>query len=280
MHRRDFLELSASLAAFAAVPAARAASGSAKPGMITGIALSRDCAAVCNSLEAMAGPAKAALSNRLDIVSLGDIIPSGAARLTALLDSKDDKRHALALGYLIGRAISRDWAPADAPAECATYQDAHILRELSTAPRNVSAQSMEKLLYTISRRLMVGIHTFEPDAEDVENWIVRLVDWDERTNAMHREYAVAFAAPDRSKLKRYVESVSLFDQQDSLIAAAAQLRRGAQISAAEMDAAMRAKGTSLYGKALRAAVSDLSSASEYMAGRMDGAQLRKALALS
>lgn len=275
MHRRDFLQLSAGLAAFAAAPAPGATSGSNGPGMLTGIALAHDCAAVCIAYDAVAPAVKQALSKRLEIVALGNVIPSGARRLPAMLESKEERRQALALGFVIHRAAERTWPAASNTAEAGIYQDAHLLRQ---AIPNTS-MPMKALLEDTGRRLMIGIHTFEPDAEDVENWIARLIDWDERTHRMYSEYAAAYSSPDSGKLKRYVEAVNFYDASDPLIAMAPELRRGDRVAEPDLQAAMSAPPKSVYGKALRESCKHVIAASDFVAGKSGADALRSALSL-
>lgn len=124
-------------------------------------------------------------------------------------------------------------------------QDARILRELAAREGLVGTASEAdavSFFEAISRRVMIGIHTYIPDEKDVEGWMERLIRLHDEMHAYWRELAVAYG-------KARPGADAFYDPGDAPIRAAA----AARVAPATMPTPKSAYGRLLIemGKASR-----------------------------
>ena len=133
---------------------------------------------------------------------------------------------------------------------------------------------LEDLFNLIGARLVIGLHTFAPDGQDVNGWMRRLVAWQRAYKELFHHYAEVYRAPAPDKLRRFVAETNFYNREDALIRLARSMQRGAIAPRPDVDAALEAAGSqSHYARALRQGQMYLRAASAYM----DGAIARPAL---
>jgi hypothetical protein len=154
------------------------------------------------------------------------------------------------------------------------YRDVEVLRELHAAspeakPPGSDPQAASELLLCIARRLMIGLHTFEPDAEDIDGWLERLVRWHNDLEALYTALGRAYAAPDAAPRRRFVTDPRFYDRRDALIRIARSLDHGAMAKPRDLQNASHGPAQrSLYGAALADGLRRLAGASAFLAGAM------------
>lgn len=125
--------------------------------------------------------------------------------------------------------------------------DARLLRELALreglAPdADVAAEDIAGLLDTLSRRVLIAIHTYIPDDAEVEGWMERLIALHEAAKAYWAGLGGAFRAARAGQDGR-------FDGGEPWIRAAAALRHG-PLDAAAVGRALAGEPRSAYARAL------------------------------
>ncbi|TBL69695.1 hypothetical protein [Paenibacillus thalictri] len=206
---------------------------------------------------------------------------------------------AFALGWICYRAAERALAPVSE--EAAMYRDAYVFHRLyvnndSTpdayrtadyergmerlpAAAAVGSKETAEFFAALQQRFFIEMHTFVPDVEDIEGWFDRLhVSLDDWSAGMER-FAEALMNPDLEKAREYVAGSSFYDDGDVLIQAAARLRRGEQLSVAELEAALAAEPASEYARAVKAGLTGLLNASAFFSGRLDREAFQELLAV-
>ena len=165
----------------------------------------------------------------------------------ALLQSSPPDDDAAAIAIRAGRAALEAYQPLEAStAEARIRQDVRLLRELA-AREGASAETppcpqVADLFETFGRRVLIAIHTYIPDADDVEGWMERLIGLHEAAHAYWQKLAEAYLAPTS-------RNDQWFDASEPIVRAAAALHQGPLDSAA-IARAISAPPRSAYARAL------------------------------
>ncbi len=267
--RRELLKLSALATASTLLPVAvfGTAGATSGDGMSPGTGLTRiaacdDCLRIALVSEGFPGDLARVLVRNWDVARIGSVLQD-TSRLTALLKTPatpaTEKQLAFALGALAHLGVSQQLYPGETGFnERMVYHDAALLRHFSGGTINASSEDVVDLLATIDSRTHIRIHTFQPDVEQVDDWILRLVTWNEGKSELRQRYAQAIAAPDAAKMRKYVDDENFYDPKDEIIQLAAALRRGDAESSIDIKSASSdAKAQSLYARALAAGYGNL-----------------------
>lgn len=233
--------------------------------------------------------------------------------LTVLRDDPDSGRAgtraaeklAFVLGWLSHRAADRQMKPVfrefdpdrtESPSDCSIYHDVFVFREVfgsgagepySTAMFDpaleshpgasaVDAAAVEDLFRVMWQRMLLAMHTFKPDGENIDAWLDNVIGRRQRLTVDIRRYAEAFYRPDPSKVDRFIVRPNFYDREEPLIALARALQRGDRpvMTVAE---ALAVPARSRYGLALHRACRYLHAASEYFTYQTDEPDLRERL---
>jgi len=148
---------------------------------------------------------------------------------------------------------------------CRLYWDIAVLRAsmpgAPAIPSSLSEADAYSFFEALHRSLSIGIHTLEPDAEDIEGWILRIVDWDEQREGISAQYAKVLAAQDDHLWKRYVDATDFYRAGDPLVQVGLAARKGRATGQEVAAAVARASGACLYANGLRAAMQAAGTAS-------------------
>lgn len=233
IERREFIRLSAALAFSGAGKGAVADDPFA--GRISRIAFLDDAASLAVVTgKVPAATARAILSNRCLFLG-GGALNAGAAQ----------PQQALAL------AASREAAAAYSSIEPASakdklQRDARILRELASRAGagggQLTASDVASLFDALNRRVLIGIHTYIPDENDVAGWMERLI-------RLHDSARIYFDQLAEAYLGARAARDAFYDADDPLVRAAASADYG-PLNQAGVQAALTARPKSAYAAAL------------------------------
>lgn len=233
--------------------------------------------------------------------------------LTALRDDPDSGRVgtraaeklAFVLGWLSHRAADRQMKPvfrefdpdcALSPSDCSIYHDIFVYREVfgsgagepySTAmfepameshpgASAVDVATLESLFRVMWQRMLLAMHTFKPDGENIDAWLDNVIGRHQRLTVDIRRYAEAFHSPDPAKVDRFIVQPNFYDREEPLIVLARALQRGERPNTTVADA-LAVPAQSRYGLALHRACRYLHAASEYFRRQTDESDLRARL---
>lgn len=141
-------------------------------------------------------------------------------------------------------------------------------------------QELASLFTALGQRLLVRLHTFEPDAEDVDNWLARLIAWKEQQQRLFLRYAKVCHSPEPDKVRQFVTQMNFFDCSDPLIRIARSLRRGSLPLASQVEPALEAaSGQSQYAQAIQRGYTHLQAVGKFFAGILDLTKLKLQLGL-
>lgn len=240
--RRSFLY--SSLALPAAAPPGSASPPQELAGNLARLVFLDDVATLAAVSQRMPRATSAAIAGRRELFMGG-----------ALLDPASVPDEQTALAVRAGRAARRAYEPLH-PADQAQrlHWDARLLRELALreglAPdADAAAEDIAGLFDTLSRRVLIAIHTYIPDDADVEGWMERLIVLHEAARTYWAELANAFRAARAGQDAR-------FDGSEPWIRAAAALRQG-PLDAAALAKALAGEPRSAYARALARAHADI-----------------------
>ncbi len=277
--RRELLKLSAFATASTLLPVAMfgtaaAASGyGTSPGTgLTRVSACDDCLRLALVSKGIPGDFARVLVRNWDVARIGSVLQD-TSRLTALLKTPatpaTEKKLAFALGALAHLGVSQQLYPGESSLnERMIYHDAALLRHFSGGTINASSEDIVDLLATIDSRTYIRIHTFQPDVEYVDDWILRIVAWNEGKAEFRERYAQVIAVPDAAKVRKYIEDENFYDPKDKIIRLATALRRGDAESATNIVEAHRdAKSQSLYARALAAGYGNLLTGADIYNGK-------------
>ena len=210
--------------------------------------------------EALAGSlARLIFLDDLASLSIGSLrVPGAVARAiaskrelylsAALLEAGPSAPPAVALAIRAGQAALQAYQPLEPSTAIDRLRwDARLLRELAarealtptTRPRSAD---LVDLCETLSRRVLITIHTYIPDQHDPEGWMERLIGLHQAAHAYWKALAEAY-------LKSSPAADEQFDASDPIIRAAAALHHG-PLDAAAVAKALSAKPRCAYGRAL------------------------------
>jgi hypothetical protein len=315
VRRREFLMLSAFAGAgltFELFPAQAAFAGAGaaeqrafsfgEAESLTPLAVADDCIGLAAAATSLAAPLRHSLTVKTAVVHVSGLLSDGRRHVVPLLaecrerwaarragDFTEEKL-ALAAGWLIHKATRETFQPlfkklGDEPtvSECRLYHDVTLLGELrgeQGGQRAVSRQDLSDLFRAMSQRLMIRLHTFEPDEEDADGWLGRLFAWRARQQALFGRLAEIYHSPDAAKERRYVGAVNFYNREDALIRAARAMRRGALPATGGIEAAAQASASqSLYARALARGWGYQQTVGDFLERRIDEAQLKSRLSL-
>ena len=279
--RRELLKMSALATASTLLPVAMfgTAGATLNAAASSGTGLTRvsacdDCLRLALVSKGIPGDFGQVLVRNWDVARIGNVLQD-TSRLTALLKTPatpaTEKQLAFALGALAHLGVSQQLYPGKHSLnERMIYHDAALLRHFSGGTINASSEDIVDLLATIDSRTYIRIHTFQPDVEQVDDWILRIVAWNEGKAEFRRRYAQAIAAPDAAKVRKYIEDENFYDPNDEIIQLAAALRRGDAESSIDIGTAHSdAKSQSLYARALAAGYGNLLAGADIYNGKSD-----------
>lgn len=243
MDRREFLEMAALGSAAAMAAASCSSIPQSQPtlefepqfsGEILRLAVIKDATVLASqdqTLPAPMGRALKGLPGLTNILGMGILFPAGATVIAFLAKARrswfdfapgDDRRVAIATGYLLHRAVESRLREAMLAAgiratesEAAKLQqDAAVIRSLLDNPPQTQAEA-EVLLSILDRQLRIQIHTLRPDGADEGAWVMRLLAWDAAQEALFKRLAAAIVEPDAAGYSRYVEALNLLPRDRS-----------------------------------------------------------------
>ena len=164
----------------------------------------------------------------------------------------------------------------------AVYHDVTLLHALAqgepVAPSGAtpSVDDLTQLFQLMYLRTYMRMHTIDPDFDDVEAWILRVVRLNSDLEALTRRYAEAYLQPDAAKLSRYVETPNFYEASDPLLQLARSLHQGHAASVTDLEEALAASpGRCQYAQALGHAYRVLESVSAFHEGRLNEVKLQK-----
>ncbi len=197
---------------------------------------------------------------------------------------------AFAAGWLAHRAAHA--AIYDGPREDAgiddraLYHDVTLLHAMHQSEpvepfgATASVDALAQLLQMMYLRTYMRMHTIDPDFDDVEDWILRLVRRSRDLESLTQRYAAAYLQPEAAKLRRYVEVPNFYDASDPLIQLARSLHQGITESTVDLEEAVAASSAqSQYARALGHAYQALASVSAFHEGNLGEAELQTTLRL-
>ena len=193
----------------------------------------------------------------------------------------------LAAGWLAHHS-AHDALYGDAPPEGiddrALYHDVTLLHALHDsepvppADPSASVDELARLLQMMYLRTYIRMHTIDPDFDEVEPWILRLVAWHRDLEPLTRRYARAYLQPDPALVRRYVEEPGFYNPDDLLIRLARTLHQG--IANGPVDVAQAASSSaeqSRYARALGRAYRTIKAVGDFHAGHLHRADLERHL---
>lgn len=198
------------------------------------------------------------------------------------------QRLAVAASWLSHQGIHSTLGDGDVSVERIFYRDAAVLRALyASDPRPAGAASvpaaapadLADLLRASHQRTFIRMHTLDPDPDDLDGWVVRLVRWHREIEPVAERYAEAYLRPDPDRLRRHVAAPNFYDHSDGLIRLARALHQGRPVSADALGPALQeAPSQSLYARSLARALHRLEAVSGFFGRDIDASTFRDRLA--
>ena len=140
---------------------------------------------------------------------------------------------------------------------------------------------MTGLLAAVDGRTYIRLHTLQPDAEEVHNWIPKVTAWQKDKLALWKRYSQAYGAPDPEMTLRYVTKERFYDRNDPILRLAAALRRGDAESTIDLEQAHEAAATqSLFAQTLARGLGNLRTAADFFERRTDDKAFRARIEIS
>lgn len=235
--RRQFLQSAAAIPALARSATAAAQGG--MEGSLARLIFLEDAASLAAHSLAVPGRVAHAVSRQREVYFASAVLQSAP------------ERPAAETAVRAGQAAAGAYAAIEPGSAAERLQwDARLLRELAAregpARREPSKQEIADLFDVLSRRVLIAIHTYIPDEEDVEGWMVRLI----RLHEAMESYWNALAA---ACLREAARADERYDRSDAVIRAASALHRG-PLDPGAAARALEARPHSAYGRALQEAV--------------------------
>lgn len=222
---------------------------------------------------------------------------------------KLDFKLAFVLGWLCHRAADRQMKPVfrqhepesnEFPTDCSIYHDAFIFNEyylkedkkspfrypMATfekdmeslpASSHIKVHDVTELFRVISQRILIEMHTFIPDRDDIEGWFEKLYEKHQEQIIQMERYAEAIMEPDPVKVKRFIEEPHFYSDEDPIIQLAKKLRNGIAVTQDEIESSVQSEAKSHYGQALQLGFNYLHSASAFFVGEIDQETLKDRL---
>ena len=133
------------------------------------------------------------------------------------------------------------------------------------------------LFRVVWQRLLIEMHTFIPDDDDIEGWFDKLYARHQEQIIHMDRYAAAIMEPDPAKVKRFVVDTHFYSNDDPIIQLSKKLRRKEAATQEEIENAFRSEAKSHYGQALKLGFGYLRSASAFFTGEIDRDTLKDRL---
>ncbi len=276
---------------------------------ITHTAVTDECRRLTLHSEKLPEPLADALRRHPDVARLGGVTRWGDRFTVTLLErfsqahpegeagAPTRKKLSFVLGWLCHRAADRQFKPVfraldpdcqESPTDCSVYHDVFLFGEvygegteepyhpdllehpLRWPPASqMTVQRAEELFRLFLQRGLLALHTFIPDDGDIEAWLERLFEKQQRFRVDVGRYAEALTEPDPDKVRRFIREPNFYDPEDPLIRLAASLRGEGPAEVIEFDAALEtAREGSLYAQVLRRGCLYLQAAGEFFEGRI------------
>jgi hypothetical protein len=207
-----------------------------------------------------------------------------------------EARIAFVLGWLCHRGTDREFKPIFrsfdpegnlSPTDCSVYHDAYLFRELYMNEQEFSKTMFEgdmngvaaadvvdvpallELFRVSLKRVLIEMHTFIPDQEDIDGWLDKLQSLQQKFYVDSERYAEAVARPDPDKWRKFIEDINFYDRSESLLVLTKGLRQGNSATLEELDAALKGEPKSHYARAVRKSYQYIESASLFFDGEID-----------
>jgi hypothetical protein len=144
------------------------------------------------------------------------------------------------------------------------------------SPTGEAGQQAEEVFRVLWQRALISMHTFAPDASDMDGWLDRLFRTLPRFSIDLAHYQQVVERPDPAKFKRYLEDTNAYNRSDPLIVTARRVQRGEAVSAGEVEASLDAtdERSSRYARALQKGMGYLLAGGRLWQGEIDVAQAK------
>ncbi|HEV7301099.1 MAG TPA: hypothetical protein VGN72_17160 [Tepidisphaeraceae bacterium] len=219
-----------------------------------------------------------------------------------------DAKLAFTLGSLTHRSadrltkpITRCWSGNDDSGrrgseanESKIYQDVFVYKEVYASGHAPDAAGLfapnffdivpdsalagpEALYRLLLRRALIAMHTLNPDANHIHDWLDRFFAGMQTYPKSLAQYAEINATWPKDKVDKYLTSKRFYDRSDALIQLARAAQTGKAIDGGAVVDAQQAttERNSRYGRALAKALDYLIAATEYFEGRTDAVTTAK-----
>lgn len=236
---------------------------------------------------------KAALSANQGLARLGSITRYGDRYNPQLLTElreiykegkageKERNRLCWVLGWMSHRAADRtvkhifrklDEDCPISPTDCSVYHDAVSFKAVYGSgsgpfPKEVISQGgfskAEIAVQALFQRMMVSMHTFKPDEEDIANWIDRAEELRQKAYVNLERYRKAAMEPDEDMMKRFIIDPNFYNPKDPIITVARCIANGEDVKIKWDKLLDEKQATSIYAQALRRAFRYVKAANEY-----------------
>jgi len=271
---------------------------------ITHIAVVDDNIHLLKAAPYICDPFKAALSANQGLARLGSIAKWGDRYNPQLLTdlreaykngsagSTEQNRLAWVLGWMSHRAADRtvkhifrklDGDCPFSPTDASIYHDAISFKEVYGSgsgpfPAETMSQgglsSAEVAVQALFQRLMVSMHTFTPDGENIEEWIDKAEKFRQKAYVNLERYRKAVMEPDPDMMQRFIIEPNFYEPNDPIITAARCLANGEDVKIKWDELIDEKKATSIYAQALRRAFRYVRAANEYFLYEIELEELR------
>jgi hypothetical protein len=128
----------------------------------------------------------------------------------------------------------------------------------------INVDETELLFSLLIKRSLLEQHNFMRQEKDLEKWLANFFDNRQHFSEDFRVYIEAYQNPAPEKMKRYIQDVNFYNEQDELIRLARSLQQGKAAPGIDLDTAFeKAKSQSHYAQALRRGMHSMFTASAY-----------------
>ncbi|MFW6309174.1 MAG: hypothetical protein ACOC1S_04070 [bacterium] len=244
-----------------------------------------------------------------EFAEMGSITKSGDKFTYKLLEKYRDQadeikeneklktRLAFVFGWLAHRSADREMKPiwrggdfdtSKSPSDCSLYHEAFIFNRYYTESdiyqralvddildgftnsQGINRDLFIKLVRSTLKRVLIEMHTFVPDHDDVEGWLDKLYSRKQKfkEDVIHR-YTEAIINPDPEKVKLYIEETNFYNEEDKINKLAIKLREGDKVDIREVEEALEAESSSHYAITVQRACFYLIAANDYFEGKID-----------
>ena len=178
------------------------------------------------------------------------------------------------------------------PTDCSIYHEAFIYHEVYAqsqdnpyhaalfekdmaslpAAATIDIAAVKDLFQALLQGSLIELHTFIPDGNDIEGWLEKLFELQQRFYNDLDRYAEAIHRPDPDKVERFIKAVNFYNSEDAVIAAARALQVGEGVE--DIEATWTTPASSHYGQALQLGMGYVEAASSYFIGGLSIEELK------